>query len=468
MAAEEDKKFDAVLGGFLVNDLRVRAEHLHCPESDVLAAYHERSLLPEEMNSWKEHIVGCARCQAILAEVQATDSIPLQAAETAERQQEVLVADAAKPLAAASKGRSVAPASVPEKSRVTRLSRGVRWQWLAPAGALAAGLLVWVAWHENQPLQVKAPAEVKMAKAEPPSTPAPTATRQPPESTSSDRLTSFSKGQGAISGAVPAKKLSEENLKQLERLDSSRSVVSPKSSTGKESGARQDAEREYSIAADRVQSQPTLDAKTVVGGAAGQEVAQVQTQAANAQGQNQLNKQKIPGPSPLGQAEQAKKSKSESPALAYRVAPAPAPAPAAPAAFDHNEPASKMIAAFSSPHVISAPGRRILWRAGHAGLIEFSSDGGSSWSPQTSNVLVDLTSGSAPSDKVCWIVGRAGTILLTTDAGLHWSILHSPFDEDLGGVRATDALHATIWNSLNTKTFETTDGGITWKPVASQ
>jgi len=40
MAAEEDKKFDAVLGGFLVNNLRVRAGHPHCPESDVLAAYH--------------------------------------------------------------------------------------------------------------------------------------------------------------------------------------------------------------------------------------------------------------------------------------------------------------------------------------------------------------------------------------------------------------------------------------------
>ena len=78
MAAEEDKKFDAVLGGFLVNDLRVRAGHLHCPESDVLAAYHDRSLLPEEMNSWKEHIVGCVRCQAILSELAATDSIPLQ------------------------------------------------------------------------------------------------------------------------------------------------------------------------------------------------------------------------------------------------------------------------------------------------------------------------------------------------------------------------------------------------------
>src|SRR5215467_1996216 len=106
MAAEEDKKFDAVLGGFLVNDLRVRAGDLHCPDSDTLAAYHERSLLPEEMNSWKEHIVGCARCQAILAELEATDSIPLQASE----KEEVLMAAAA--------ARAASAASEPSAVRI--------------------------------------------------------------------------------------------------------------------------------------------------------------------------------------------------------------------------------------------------------------------------------------------------------------------------------------------------------------
>src|SRR6516162_3918018 len=95
MAAEEDKKFDAVLSGFLVKGLRVPAGNLHCPESDVLAAYHERSLLPEEMNSWKEHIVGCARCQAVLAELEATDAILLGASEEASRKEQALLEAAA-------------------------------------------------------------------------------------------------------------------------------------------------------------------------------------------------------------------------------------------------------------------------------------------------------------------------------------------------------------------------------------
>ncbi len=84
---------------------------------------------------------------------------------------------------------------------------------------------------------------------------------------------------------------------------------------------------------------------------------------------------------------------------------------------------------------------------------------------QPSGVLVDLLTGSATSETVCWIVGRAGAILLTTDGGRQWKLLSSPLKEDLGGIRATDALHATIWNARGTKYFVTSDGGLTWQPA---
>ncbi len=478
MAAEEDKKFDAVLGGFLVNDLRVRAGHLHCPESDVLAAYHERSLLPEEMNSWKEHIVGCARCQAILAELEATDSIPLHVSE----KEAAALPDAAKPVAVTSGDRSAPPARVPEKSRLATISRGVRWQWLAPAGALAAGLLVWVAWHENEAPQVKAPAEVKIAKVEPPSVLEPPATRQAPASPSSDqsrsdRIARLSKDENAIRAELFSKQPTlPENLKQFEKSDSRVRTVPARPPAGKESGAREDAVSDLS-SANPAQNQLALDNKAVVAGAASQTV-EVQSQAANVQTQsqrsqqnqqNQLNAQKPGGPNPPTQAESAKKQKTES-TYARRVVPAPEPAPPAPtasAAFGALNASPGSARGAFNLNLIAAPNKKVLWRAGRAGMIAFSSDGGASWSRQTSNVPVDLTSGSAPSDKVCWIVGRAGTILLTTDAGSHWAILHSPLNEDLGGVRATDALHAIIWSSANTKIFETADGGVTWKPAVS-
>jgi photosystem II stability/assembly factor-like uncharacterized protein len=122
----------------------------------------------------------------------------------------------------------------------------------------------------------------------------------------------------------------------------------------------------------------------------------------------------------------------------------------------------------SDSRLITAPGSNFVWRTGRAGLIEFSQDAGRSWSRQPSGVLVDLLTGSAPSGSVCWIVGRAGAILLTTDGGAHWKLVSSPLKEDLGGIRATDALHATVWNVRSTKSFTTSDGGLTWNRLAKE
>ncbi len=466
MAAEEDKKFDAVLGGFLVNDLRARAGHLLCPESEVLAAYHERSLLPEEMNSWKEHIVACSRCQAILAELEATDSIPLPV-----NTEEEAVMTVAAPVSAATRDRDAAQSRLPGKARSPRPIRGPRWLWLAPAGALAAGLLVWVAWHEEKP-QLPGSSEVKIAKVQEPITSAPPVARQDPAAPSSDQLPSdqlpdHSKARDAIGGLESSKVLNESgSLKQQGKFDSRTRGAPAKPSAEKESALRKDGDRYSSPALLRDENRLALDAKDAE--AAPTEKLEMQGQAANIQSQNQVISPRVPGPAPLSQAEQSKKTKSDSAAHNMRLA-APPAAPRAPepaAGFAGG--ATTQVAAFSNPHLITAPGEQVLWRAGRAGVIEFSTDNGASWTRQTSGVLVDLTTGSAPSAKVCWIVGRVGAVLLTTDGGEHWAVIHSPLDEDLGGVRAVDALHATIWNLRNTKTFETSDGGITWKPAASE
>ena len=478
--AEEDKKFDAVLGGFLVNDLRIRDADLHCPESDTLAAYHERSLLPEEMNSWKEHIVGCARCQAILAELETTESIPLQVSAIESATEKEPLADPTAPLDVASRDATALPARVPAKSRVTPISRGVRWQWLAPAGALAAGLLVWVAWHENR-THMNAPAEIKTARLEPPAALPQAATRDDRQSISADELARGSKDQSAINEAVAAKPSPEtQSLKQSEKSDLRSRVTHSEPQANKETGARAGSALDSLPAPNRPQNQPAQDSKAGVAGALSQTV-KVQTLTANAQPQNQqaqqslqaqqnqLTEQKVSGgPNPSRKAEKLKKSKSESPTLDYRAAAAAPAPPAGPAPSAFNDSGALRMAAAISPYVISAPGNKTLWRVGHIGMVEFSSDGGASWSRQISNVLVDLTAGSAPSDKICWVVGQAGTILLTTDGGSHWTTIHSPLEEDLGGVRATDALHATIWNLANTKVFETSDGGVTWKPLQAQ
>jgi len=127
-----------------------------------------------------------------------------------------------------------------------------------------------------------------------------------------------------------------------------------------------------------------------------------------------------------------------------------------------------MQVAESNPHVIVAPKGTYAWRVGAAGLIEGSSDAGLNWKVQDSEVRTELTSGSAPSDKVCWVVGKAGTILLTKDSGKHWKQVNSPLTEDLGGVHALDANHASIWNIGNTKSLQTADGGRSWVPAANE
>ena len=436
-----------------------------CPDSETLAAYHERSLLPEELNSCKEHIVGCAKCQNILAQLEATDEISLQAAE----REEIVARNVEAFPAAPAPGQSqrAAGAVPPKKSRRALLLRGARWEWLAPAGAIAAGLLVWIALHENQPLALPSLKAVQVATNQappPPPPPTPSVSTAVTEVSPSAKA-ALKKPQSAADEFASANTRDASGALKSDGKREYLAQVSPSQPLAdKENSLRKDAERRASVDLLRAQEQLDRDAKTATNAIQENAEAQLQTQAANVQSQNQLNinSPKVPGPAPLGQME-AKKMKAASAAPA---APPSQPSAVGGVAPAYNSSASLEVAReISNPRLISPPGSNFIWRAGRSGLIELSKDGGSSWSRQTSGVLTDLLTGSAPSDKVCWIVGRVGAILLTTDGGAHWTLISSPLSEDLGGIHATDERHAAIWNARNTKNFETSDGGVTWKPV---
>ena len=469
---ERDRSFDRALARHLRSAVPA-SQGGSCPDSETLAAYHERSLLPEELNSWKEHIVGCANCQNILAQLEATDEISLPAAE-----REEIVAKGSEPVIAArnveafpaapapGQSQRTAGAPPPKKSRRALLLRGARWQWLAPAGAIAAGLLVWIALHENQPLPLPSLQQVQVAtkQAPPPPPPTPSVSTAVPEISPSARA-ALKKPQSAADEFASANTGGASRAVKSDGKQEYLAQVSPsKSMADKESRLRKDAERSSSVDLLRAQEQLDRDAKTATGAIQENAEVQLQTQAANVQSQNQLNinSPKVAGPAPLSQTE-AKKMKAASAAPA---APPSRPAAVGGVASSYNSSASLEVAReIFNPRLISPSGSSFIWRAGRSGLIELSKDGGASWSRQTSGVLADLLTGSAPSDKVCWIVGRVGAILLTTDGGAHWTLIPSPLSEDLGGIRATDERHATIWNARNTKNFETSDGGLTWKPV---
>jgi hypothetical protein len=480
MASDEsDRSFDKAMARHLRSaapsgDAVNRAadslpQRASCPDTETLAAYHERSLLPEELNSWKEHIVGCAHCQELLAHLEATDDIPLHAAEEQEvfamtDAQHSVAARSIEALprpAAPSQDRRAAAAARPDRARVSRLAGRARWRWLAPAGAIAAGLLVWIAMHENHRPGLPSSDEIKMAKNQEPPAPAPPlltpAPSAPPLARSSPSSSRVAAGDlGSYAPPAPAGNREE---RQVDEFRAKGALT--KSSADKESGARKDAERESSANLILNEKQADLDAKAATD--AVQQKIEVQAQAPaqdqNLQVQNQNNSPKAPGPAPLGQANTAKRMKA-----------APSPPPAAPAgvARGYAGGAVTETVMVSDPRSITAPGSNFVWRTGHAGLIEFSQDGGRSWARQPSGVIVDLLTGSAPSGQVCWIVGRVGAILLTTDGGAHWNLVSSPLKGDLGGVHATDALHATVWNVRSTKSFTTSDGGLTWNRVAKE
>jgi hypothetical protein len=451
-----------------------------CPDPETLAAYHERSLLPEQLNSLKEHIVGCANCQTVLAHLEMTDEIPLQGAEV----EHVFAQAAAAPAAAAS---SPAPASSPEararKSRRVLLFRGARWQWLAPAGAIAAGLLVWVAIHENQ--RMPAPSlnenETKMAKNQAPA-PIPSGAILPPQSsTPAKPSVILTRPQAPASEPAFADgRAASDAAKQIQKLGGAAGRRSANSQINQELRVQKDRQRDAATDQMMAANRADLDSKVLAETLRKKEDARAEAEKLqadtaeqqNAQIQNQNNNYVAPrvaGPAPMGQMQSAAKAKSASAAASAAPAPSappPPPAEVGGAVSGHANTGSLIVArSVSNSRLFSSPGSNVFWRVGRGGLIEFSKNGGSSWSRQTSGVLVDLLTGSAPSDQVCWIVGRVGALLLTTDGGAHWKVISSPLTEDLGGVRATDVLHATIWNARGTKSFETSDGGLTWKPV---
>jgi hypothetical protein len=467
---ERDRSFDKALARHLRSTAPARepagqseipAPHGGaCPDPETLAAYHERSLFSEQLNSLKEHIVGCANCQSVLAQLEATDEISLQASDQQEVSRKV-----SSPILSAG-------AATSKKSRRVLLMKGARWQWLAPAGALAAGLLVWIALHENRPFALPSLKEAQVATKQAPTSTAPPVARAEQDVSPAAKATSPKPPSAADELAAVNSRHASDPSKPNEKREYMAQASPSHSLADKEDRLRKDVERHSSDDLRRAEEQLDQDAKAAAGLRQENAEVQVQTQAANTQLQNQsnANSQKLPGPAPLGQME-TKKARAAS---AAPVPPPPAPQPSAVGgatgglASNYDGAVSVEAArAISNPRLIAPPSSTFLWRAGRGGLIELSKDSGSSWLRQTSGVLSDLLTGSAPSDQVCWIVGRGGAILLTTDGGAHWKSIHSPLTEDLGGVRATDALHTTIWNARATKSFQTSDGGLTWTPVPS-
>jgi len=103
----------------------------------------------------------------------------------------------------------------------------------------------------------------------------------------------------------------------------------------------------------------------------------------------------------------------------------------------------------------------IGWCVGSFGTILHTTDGGESWTSQTSGTTEWLSGVSFTDTDNCVAVGESGTILKTTDAGTTWTSQTSGTTEWLSGVSFTDLDNGIVvgWNGIILKT---TDGGTTW------
>ncbi|MEO8075993.1 MAG: hypothetical protein ABI818_06660 [Acidobacteriota bacterium] len=112
---------------------------------------------------------------------------------------------------------------------------------------------------------------------------------------------------------------------------------------------------------------------------------------------------------------------------------------------------------------IMSPDPAVRWRFDRTGIVQRSTDGGTTWTAQQTGTTAPIAAGWSSSPMVCWLVGRAGTVLLSSD-GASWRIRPFPAGVDLVSVRATDANLATV-TATDGRRFSTADGGLTWSPA---
>jgi hypothetical protein len=458
MSGEDDKKFEAALAGFLHREMRDNAGRMLCPEPGVLAAYHERTLAPEEFNACKLHIAGCSRCRQVLAQLEATEEIPV-----ATDQPDKVLTMRAMPQPR-HLGRTVEGIALPAPAAVMRPADDFKGRsgdapppskphgrWIAPLGAIAASLLFWLAYHETRPAQPAPATSVQVAEnrremnmpevAQP--LPHSANQQQVPPQPEKSFAAGNSRSEFDPFDASKARASKQPKPRESAALDQAQSA-DVRADALKETLPAEEAARNPSSLTQEGKKMPAAaDAPAPPPMPAAKSAAVEAVEATTAEGL----KEKASGAASAQGKMSMQKTDSGS---------------------NFEDSREWRIAAQNNSRLILAPDAKAIWRVGAVGSIEYSSTGGKKWQQQASGVAAELLSGSAPKKNVCWIVGRAGTILLTTDAGATWRKITSPISGDLGGVHATDALHAMTWDMPNQERFETTDGGETWNPVASK
>jgi len=481
---DRDRMFEKALARHLRSDAAA-AEESACLDAEVLAAYHERQLSSEEMSAAKDHLVSCARCQETLAHLEATQDVNV----LQNREDDLVVSGAAFPVKSGEvveEAGAAAPVPLPDKKATHvaefRSKRNSRLRWAAPAGAIAAGLLLWIGLRDySSQLSKKSEPAKQIAENRGDAARTPPFPAAEPElmMKQSENLTREESKE--YSGAPPTSGLHDEmqNFRKIPQppvppdadkkapsatpLTAARKAVSPK---------RQSDDRLSPAEAGK------LSAKTEKSDVPSETAALDSSQVTGRDIQNlESEPQIVAGAAGGAGTPAAPPAPSPQPALSPTKAAAQTQAGAAEVARasrlnkDANQPAlynNAVLSVAALPSAAATSDGKSIWRFGEHGAIAHSSDSGKTWESQYAALTVTLTSGSAPNGKICWIAGAGGALLRTTDGGKHWQLVTTPTSADLGGVHASDAKHASIWDVPNRLSYETSDGGVTWQQTANE
>jgi hypothetical protein len=419
------------------------APHDNCADAEILAAYHERLLDAEEMVLRKEHIASCPRCQQVLAQLEATEEIGLDDREECAPRSAAAMAQTPQVHAARASATPLASAAVAKPSTPTEmLRRRSHPRWLVPAGALAAGLLVWIAIHDR----IAPRTPFNLAKNQ--SQPAP---------------------EFSPRTAPPPTDASEEKSSEL-----GRQAPPPKPDA---------AGRDENAAAENARKRKPASPSSVP--ATRGNLPSSDSVASERRARNALRPlpQSPPGNKQVARSVESPSSAppgvSESVVVSAAAQPVPQeakkePAPNGALSLEQSQAVSgrafreivnlQALQPVRNPVSVSSPNGAAVWRLLPSGIIQRSADAGANWTVQKTATVADLLAGSAVSEKTCWMVGRGGTILLTTDGGNHWLKVSSPTTDDITTVFAVDGQQAAITTAKN-NSYKTTDGGMTWKPL---
>lgn len=390
-----------------------RATAGECPDSEILAAYFERSLNAEETARCELHLSGCAHCRDELALVER-----------------------------ASRGTAVAGEGTQAAGRRAWLWD---WRWLAPVAAALIVAGIWIVQRPSNSNRESQPLVAMSQPSEPPTKEAPAASRtpaqaSPPATAPKSEMAqnrALNKTQNTISREMIQPSANEKH--QLTPLGARRDADS--NLQAKSAGTRQ-SDSEEPAARTQTESKKTTDALQTA--PASPAAAPPPAAAANAGG--------------IVQAEtdvraQALKSKQQM------------AAPAKPNLYAQKD--ARAAAAASGigavARVVRTPDPKVLWQIPEQGVLK-SEDGAATWRQANLPVAnAHVVSIAAPSAQVCWLVGRDSLILLTTD-GTHWQTIAPPARADFVQVVAEGASSATVATAEGLR-FQTTDTGKHWHPL---